>query len=153
MDNNFDYAMRYFELHAGQRMSTFNFFIILSALLTTALVATFDKQFSYPSMGYAVAVAMICVSLIFWKLDQRVRFLIKHAEEALILLEGKERLEDSTPKLFTFETKKTSHKTKDPWQGLFKAHMSYSQCFGVIYFLFAAIGFAGVLARFFIQVS
>ncbi len=148
MQDKLDYAMRYFELHANQRMSTFNFFIVLNALLITALVSTFDKDFIYPGIGHMISISIVYVSIIFWKLDQRVRFLIKHAEKSLSLIEENEKIADSLfPDLFSSEIIKTKELQKGAWKSVFKLHMFYSQCFGAIYFLFGLIGVFGIIAR------
>ena len=132
-----DYVMRYFELHAGQRMSTFNFFIVLSALLVSALVKTFEADFRYPFAGIFISAAIIVVSGIFWKLDQRVRFLIKHSEAVLRELE----LEHGFPMLFSGENEKTNSEISLRGSGFLRVHMKYSQCFNFIYLLFFVIGF------------
>jgi len=146
MDEKFEYALRYFELHAGQRMSTFNFFVVLSALLISGLIKTFEKDFSYPQMGYFVSCALMLVTFVFWKLDQRVRFLIKHAEEALGNLE---KVSDY-PALFKEEAVKTSQKNMGVWKGIVFHHLRYSHCFELIYLMFFIAGTIGLFARYFI---
>ena len=139
MNDKFDYSFRYFELHAKQRMSTFNFFIVLSAFLTTAFVATCQADFSYPSMSFLISLNMMLVAIIFWKLDQRVRFLIQHAESVLESLEE----DEGQVALFSGEREKTRVKKEGVWQGIINEHLSYSECFGVMYgifFLFGVIG-------------
>jgi hypothetical protein len=146
MDEKFEYALRYFELHASQRMSTFNFFVVLSALLISGLIKTFEKDFSYPQMGYSVSFALMLVSVVFWKLDQRVRFLIKHAEEALSDLEKG----SAYPALFKEEAVKTSEKSMGVWKGILFHHLRYSHCFELIYLMFFVAGVIGLFARYFI---
>lgn len=148
MQDKFEYSLRYFELHAEQRMSTFNFFIVLSGLLITSLVSTFDKEFTYPSAGYVISLSMIYISCIFWKLDQRVSFLVKHAEKSLSWLEKLEISKDPDyPDIFTAEEIETSKCEPPVWPGFFRAKMRYSQCFNALYLLFCAIGFFGLIAR------
>src|SRR5215813_9397580 len=78
-----DYAWNYFQLHAAQRMSTFNFFIVLAGLLTTGLAGTFMRDFQWNMVGTVLSVGLTVASFAFWKLDQRVSFFIKHAESSL----------------------------------------------------------------------
>lgn len=143
MSDKFDYAFRYFELHAKQRMSTFNFFIVLSAFLTTAFVATYQSGFLYPSLSYLVSLALMFISVIFWKLDQRVKFLIRHAEGVLENLE-----KNSTQvRLFSTEREKSSAQKNAVWQGVIREQLSYSQCFGAMYIMFFVLGLIGYLIR------
>lgn len=145
MIDRFDYSLRYFELHAKQRISTFNFFVVLSAFLTTAFVATCQKDFSYPSMSALVSLIIMLVSVIFWKLDQRVRFLIQHAESVLELLEkgGSDQVA-----LFSEEREKTKKEKGGVWQGIVNEQLSYSQCFGFMYAIFFVFGVIGCFYSF-----
>jgi len=43
-----DRAWASFALHAGQRLTTFNFFIVLSSLLINGLVVTLQRDFRVP---------------------------------------------------------------------------------------------------------
>jgi hypothetical protein len=40
-----DYAWSYFQLHANQRMTSFNFFVVIAALLTTGLARSLENDF------------------------------------------------------------------------------------------------------------
>lgn len=152
LKEGWDRAWRYFQLHAGQRMSTFNFFIIVAALLTNAQVATFSNDFEFPVAGYIVSVALITASAVFWKLDQRVRQLIHHAEDSLKEIETEcealyRREEKHYIPLFLGEEKKTGGAQNSVWQGFFRESLKYSQCFGLLYMLFAAFGFVSLIMQ------
>lgn len=148
MNEKLEYALSYFELHAKQRLSTFNFFVILSALLTTALIKTFEKDFACPELSYGVSLALMWVSIIFWKLDERVRFLIQHAEEELGNLETHIVASDPKfPKLFNSESEKTKEASGGIWNGILFHHLRYSQCFQAIYLLFFVIGVIGIIVK------
>ncbi len=82
-----DYAWKYFELHANQRMSTFNFFLILSGLVLAGLAGCVAGGDKLRTPGIGLAIGLSIVSIIFFKLDQRVSFLLKRAEDALSELE------------------------------------------------------------------
>lgn len=143
-----EYAWSYFQLHAGQRMTTFNFFIVIAALLTTALASTFRSEFEYHIAGAILGFGITVMSFVFWKLDQRVRFLIKHAEDSLKEIEGA-LLSESPAKvgkyavLFSVEEQSTASKRNEHPRWLWKRPMSYSQCFGAVYLSFAFLGVAG----------
>jgi hypothetical protein len=82
-----DHAWQYFALHAGQRMSLFNFFLVLAGLVAAGLAACAERSGPLLLLGAALGLLLTLVSFIFWKLDQRVSFFLKHAEEALANIE------------------------------------------------------------------
>jgi len=86
-DTVLTHAGRYFELHANQRMSVFNFFLALSGVVSAGLAALVQGSAHLIFLGILLGLLLVLVSFIFWKLDQRVSFLIKHAEDALSELE------------------------------------------------------------------
>lgn len=83
-DKGLDHAWRYFALHAQQRMSVFNFFVVLSGVMATGIGAGLQAG---KSMAPAVAMlgALLSVfSLVFHRLDQRGSELVKFGESALV---------------------------------------------------------------------
>jgi len=44
-------AWNFFQMQAGQRLTTFNFYIAISSLLSTGLVATFKTDIDLPSIS------------------------------------------------------------------------------------------------------
>lgn len=140
-----DYAWSYFELHAKQRMSTFNFYIVISALMTTGLISSLTSEKISLLLSIILGICLMVVSFIFWKLDQRVRFLIKHAEKTLQKLE-KDPENDSSDfytNLFSDEEIMTSS-TLSTWK-IWNLHLTYSKCFNVLYILFGVLGLIGAL--------
>jgi hypothetical protein len=145
-----DYAWSYFQLHANQRISSFNFFVVIAALLTTGLAGTLKSDFTQHYVGVILALSLIVISFIFWKMDQWVRYLIKHAEEALKAIEEKWMSQEDFigPALALFRTKE--EKTENirglgswnPWQW----HLSYANCFGAVYLVFGVLGVVGGIA-------
>ena len=81
-------------MQAGQRLTTFNFYIAISSLLSTGLVASFKTDIDFPYLGIVFGLLLILFSFIFWKLDQRNGDLIKGAEATLKFFEAKSTLED-----------------------------------------------------------
>jgi len=139
-----DYAWKYFALHASQRMSLFNFFVACSAIVTAALFGTFHEKIRAYGIGIALGVLLPVISFVFWKLDQRVSFLIKHAEAALKHLE-REFISDGqhVTKLFTLEEELTKQKKERAFRWSVECHMTYSCCFRVVFLSFGAIGIIG----------
>lgn len=60
-----------------------SFFLFASGAIAAGLAATLQGTPRFSSLGIALGALLMLVSFIFWKLDQRVSFLIKHAEQAL----------------------------------------------------------------------
>jgi hypothetical protein len=134
-----------FALHAGQRLTTFNFFIVLSSLLVGAMVTTFQKDFRVPYLGVVVGLLLALLSFIFWKIDVRNKHLIKLSEKAII------HFEELAPKpdganyhpaaYFLREAYETDE--RKAVSGLW--HFSYSKAFAAVYILVACTGIAGAV--------
>src|SRR5262249_4702094 len=145
-----DYAWAYFQLHANQRMSSFNFFVVIAALLTTGLATTLKSDFTHHYVGVVLALSLFVISFVFWKMDQRVRYLIKHAEEALKAIEEKwmsnEDFIGPNLALFRTEEEKTDSIRElgswKPWQW----HLSYAACFEAVYLVFGVLAVVGGIA-------
>lgn len=143
-------AWDYFQLHASQRIATFNFFVVLSGLALNALVATLKPDFVHHWVGVAVGVLLVILSFTFWKLDQRNRQLIRLAEDALMSYELETALppkngEPHALQLFSREECRTSairqRKSRFQWPQLF----SYALCFRIVFSVFALAGFGGII--------
>jgi hypothetical protein len=142
-----DYAWNYFQLHANQRLATFNFYIALSTLVTTGLVASFHKDIKIPSLGAVLGLLLIAFSYIFYRLDERNRALVHYGEEALKLFERrikKEAIGDDI-KMFLIEEKDTKdiNDKRSPFEQLIEPY-TYTNCFRAIFWTFGAIGVVGI---------
>lgn len=65
----------------------FNFFVVLSGLVTAGLGATVQGSPRMAVLGMLLGFVLMLLSFVFWKLDQRSSFLVKHAEDAAIEIE------------------------------------------------------------------
>lgn len=135
-------AWDYFVLHASQRMTVFNFYIILSALITTSYVASFNNHSNLAFFRIALAALLSLFAFVFWKLDERTKRLVKIGEEALKYFEGTIS-SDEVAKVFTREEIETSRKraVQARWNPRERL-LSYSDCFQII---FGAFFLAGVV--------
>jgi hypothetical protein len=132
------HAGKYFEIHAKQRMSVFNFFVIMFGSFSAGLAATFQGPKKYSAVGVVIGIVLMFLAFIFWKLDQRVRFLIKHAEAVLVSAE-----EQSIPepqRLFANEVSITAGKARGP---AYFRMWTYGSSFRFVFIIAALIGFAG----------
>lgn len=141
-------AWEYFVLHASQRLTTFNYYIVISTLITTGIFATFSKDYTAPSLGIAGGMLLVFFSFVFWKLDDRNRQIIKGAETALKFFEDSSDLVDSADgphvlKLFTRDDVLTNQRKAIrsfwPW----RKHYSYTTSFNWVFAAFAIFGVLG----------
>jgi hypothetical protein len=143
-------AWDYFQMHSSQRLTTFNFYIVISSVVTTALFSTFQKDYNAPVIGIPLGLLLILFSYIFWKVDIRNRQLIKGAEAALKYFENTWALEDKdgephVAKIFHHEEfatrERKANRSMLPWN----SYYSYSNSFNRIFLGFAIIGLIGVV--------
>lgn len=136
-----NYAWAYFAYHAEQRMKTFNFFLIGSGILATA-IATLVRAGDNPLWVCPLGLLLTCLSLIFWKLDVRNRALVKNGEAALKYLDSLHGLPhlDNVPhvlRIFDRDDHNTEMTFKLP---VIHSHFSYTKCLGIVFALFALLG-------------
>ena len=89
-------AWDFFQMQASQRLTTFNFYIALSSLLSGGLAANLKAQDGIQFVSILLGLLLVLFSFVFWKLDQRNRDLIKSAEDALKFFESKRKLPRET---------------------------------------------------------
>jgi hypothetical protein len=142
-----DYAWAYFAFHADQRMKTFNFFLIIAGLMTggitSLLKADGDSRWIW-QLGLSLSI----LSLVFWKLDQRNKMLVRNGEAALKFLDSLHNHPDECGvphvlRIFDRDDHYTKSATAFP---LDSGHFGYSKCLGLIFSIFTALGllFVGI---------
>jgi hypothetical protein len=127
-------AWKYFELHANQRLTIFNFYIALCSAITAGLVASYSKDFLHPIVRSLFSILLILFSFVFWKLDERVKLLIKNAEAALKFFEEQDSNQTLVTHVFRREEILTQEERAKRW------HPSYAKCFGMVFSVFALVG-------------
>lgn len=146
------YIMKYFELHANQRIMLFRFYIVFATIFIYGLgylAIRFPRKGDDEEwLAILISVCFVVVTCIFRKLDMRNRQLIHNAEDALELLENnfdsivkvenKSFKDVEKIKIFTYE-----HSQMKSGQ----ACMGHTDCFKWIY------GMACCVGVFFIVVS
>ncbi len=86
-ENKYDYAWRYFQLHAAQRISLIRYYIVVLSIYITGS-GYFLVKFSLASHTEEIgliffSIFFILLTIIFWLLDNRNRTLIHLAENSL----------------------------------------------------------------------
>jgi hypothetical protein len=129
----FDYAWGWFSLHAGQRMQAVNFFLIAIAFLAASFVSAVVGN--RPGLAIGISALGAFSSFIFYRIERRVRGLIKAAEEALRPLEKSMATRTGIPQLQIVESVEIA--PKGSW--------SYSRVFRALYLAVGCTFFLGSL--------
>ncbi|MFL6726738.1 MAG: hypothetical protein ACJ8FS_09530 [Sphingomicrobium sp.] len=140
IERSFDYALSYFHLHANQRMTVFNFFLVIAGILTGGIAASLGREPAIPFLGVALSVVLILIAIVFWKLDARTSFLIKHAEGALKACET----ELLNPDARLISTEKEAFEKFKTDNGFWKSGWTYSVCFRIVFIAMTVIGAIGL---------
>lgn len=134
-----EHAWRYFEMHAAQRITVFNFFVATSGLLIAGLVFALRAGKSASSLGIAAGLALIALAFLFWKLDQRVSSMIKESEKIIAKIE-ESAITDPSLRVIAAEQKMTSGKKFTFWE-----NWTYGQAFRRIFIVVGLVGFIGIV--------
>jgi hypothetical protein len=138
------YAWSYFALHADQRMKLFNFFLLLSGLILGAFPPVRNMAPTSKLVGFFPAF-LVLAAFIFWRLDERTRFLIKNAEAALKLLDKHWSIQlsdDKTPhfvRLFDRDEYLTAD-MKSKWWVKCLIPVSYTDNFRLVFLMVGCVG-------------
>lgn len=144
LERSIEHAWRYFELHAQQRMTVFNFFLAISGLVAAGVGVGIQQGEAFNILVSLLGCFLMLISFIFWKLDQRVSAMIKQAEAALCYLEGQSLYSEVA--IFSKEIAETQ---KRSICGIW----TYGRCFRLSFFLAGLMGCLFVLAPYFLDLS
>ncbi|WP_186204777.1 hypothetical protein [Burkholderia gladioli] len=137
-------AWAYFALHATQRMQTFQFYVTLITALVGGAIVLAKGNFGRGALE-AVGAAVALTSYVFWKLDCRIRFLIKNAEGALKFLDRSRAsfcVHGDPHPLDLFSRDDALRKRRIGLVRFVAGDLSYSDCFNLVYAIF---GYGGVI--------
>ncbi|GAB2930832.1 hypothetical protein [Hafnia psychrotolerans] len=139
-----EHVWRYFELHAQQRMTVFNFYIATTGLLAAGIGFTLQQGGKYALFTSLMSIFVSFISFVFWKLDQRVSMLIKNSELALQDLESQ------------FVNTKLRIITKDNDNNLLnlgvRSVWTYGKCFRISFIIVGITGAILSVTPFFIKI-
>ncbi|UCG46475.1 MAG: hypothetical protein JSU94_13330 [Phycisphaerales bacterium] len=143
------YAWDYFHYHAKQRLTTFNFYIIICSILATGYFTAL-RDSATTGFGSIVGALLSFLSFIFWKLDIRNRQMIENVVEALKHIEADAPLDDNsgTPhilKLFLYEEAQTKRAKESNGLWPWNRHYTYGRCFNLVFLVFGILGILGCL--------
>ncbi len=141
-----DYAWKYFQFHADQRLKTFNFFVLFATVLIGGGL-TLLKDETIPRAGIAVGFFLLAFfAFVFWKLDQRNKDLIRHGEAALKHIEQMPYAAgapDEITQIFSSEERATTkHRSTTPHYKILIRRFSFSENFALVFATIGAIGIA-----------
>lgn len=147
-----EHAWSYFQLHAQQRLTVFNFYIVLAGALTAGLVASLPRAEEQTALPVALGSLLLFFSFVFARLDVRNRTLIKNAEGGLRQIESSwaaERGEKVTALPAAVFSRDECHvqaaKKRNVFLSVFSSHLSFSDCFRFTFASFAILGLGTVI--------
>jgi len=126
-------AWRFFHLHAQQRMTVFNFYLIITGLVSAGLSACVIQMEKLSLAAGVLGLFLSFVSFIFWKLDQRVSLMIKASEKSIVDIENQLALPIEC--IFTEDSgslNKSYFFVRSPW--------TYGRCFRLSFFVVGMVG-------------
>ncbi len=136
-----EHVWSYFQLHAQQRLTTFNFYIVLSSALIAAGAAPLKAGAGVPYPLLPLGSILTLLSFVFWKLDTRNRQLIKNAEDGLRYVEERLGLLDgSGPLRPTAVFLRDAEYVERQRQREHRRHWSYSRCFNAAFITLGTVG-------------
>ena len=139
----------YFQYHASQRTTVFNFYLVVCALITTGYLHVVATP-STSGVGIILGLLFPLLSFIFWKLDCRNAEMVELAEKALIALERTFIPEEDggssvVLRIFSNEAQRTtkveSQRSFWPWRN----HYRHKHCFQLIFCSISAFGILAAL--------
>jgi hypothetical protein len=104
------------------------------------LGAVGQASINYAAVGIALGVVLIVISFVFWKLDQRAAFLVKHAEEALKVLEA-----DTIANLRLFANEPIRHSEAQKAANWLMRPWTFGESFRCLFSLMAISGLAAAV--------
>lgn len=143
MQHSMEHAWKYFEIHAQQRISVFNFYLATTGLVAAGIGVCLQQGGKFYLAAAGLSMFLTFVSFLFWKLDQRVSLLIKRSEIALAEIE--KNIENDKLYLFTEDNFDI-----DLSNGIFSV-WTYGRCFRISFGIIGIASFGCSLLFLFFQ--
>ena len=139
-----DIAWKHFQQHAQQRILYFNFFVVFSTILTTGLITTFQSNFKAQYLGIGFGLIQAFLAFIFWKIDERNKFLTQHSENIIKRIESSN--DNHSYKLFSEEEINTKKRLEeDKSKKIYLRQISHGKAFKIIFKVYFCVGILGML--------
>lgn len=142
----------YFQVHAQQRLTVFNFYVVLAGALTTGLVTSLPRANDQTALPIALGSLLVFSSFLFWRLDQRNRDLIRNAENGLRDIErewAKMRDEDVAALVTALFSRDEARVRSAEKHGRFRnfvdSHWSFTRSFKFAFLSFALLGAGSIV--------
>lgn len=128
-----DMAWDYFKLLAQQRVTHFNLFIVFMGAISTVFATQIYVDYRGNIIACALATIQIFICFVFYKIDVRNKFLIKHTEK--IIKEIEKDYDENTPRIFIMEEQSTEAlRLSDKKKLYFFRQLSTSQLYNLYFF-------------------
>lgn len=135
-----DMAYDYFKLLAQQRVAHFNLFIVFIGVITTILVSLMHTDTKGNIIACTLSFIQIFLCFIFYKIDIRNKYLIKHTENVIKNIERS--YENTNNQIFLSEERLTgSLRAIEKKKFYLTRQLSTSQLYNLFYFFFLFAGF------------
>ncbi len=150
-------SWNYFQQHAQQRLSFFNFFVVFAVLATTGLISTLQEEYNAHSIGIAVGLMLSLISFIFYKIDERNKYLTKTGENAIRQIEKNYSCVNCYPdkaefQIFSIEEEETKKlRMAQKKKSIIYRQISHSKSFNLIFIIFFIIGILGAATSVYFQ--
>lgn len=122
-------------------MKTFNFFLIVAGLMASGITTLLSKD-GDPRWICPLGGTLTLLSIIFWKIDQRNRMLVRNGESAIRHLDSLHLhpKDDGVPHVLEIFARDDHMTSRAPILPLNSGHFSYTKSLGLVFLLFAALG-------------
>lgn len=132
-----DHAWRYFQLHAAQRITVFNFYVAASGLLIAGLIYSLRGGEETALYSVTAGIALALLSIVFSKMDKRVKQMIKSSETTICRIEAS-CIEEPQHRVMTKEQEE-----EEATQYSLFGNWTYGQAFRRIFGVVGAFGLVG----------
>lgn len=137
---------KYFEHHGNQRLTHINFFTVLSSALLVSQYTVLGTNNNLLFAPIVIGIIQINVSFVFYKIDERTMFLVKHAEKVMVSIESTYSFSDdkgyiNSLKIFTNEIEETNKAKKE--KNFLLRQISHKKSYRILLISFAVMGVLG----------
>ena len=139
--------MGLFQASCRPAITEFQFFLIVAGLLAGGITSLLKEGGATRWVAAVLGLTLAVLSLVFWKLEERTKHLVKNAEEALKYLDSQEGFPDEQgiPHILRLFDHDDYVVRERRW------HRSYSKCLTIVFFVFAILGVVLIFASFLVS--